>query len=113
MWQWLAKEWTEATPQVQAAVISGVFTAVTATIGVFVVVLQLRGQAKNARRSNEHIERLKLKKETYETIAHKCSEVLATTKTPVWALVGSPFSGVTSAFRSNESRDPRIKCSGG
>jgi hypothetical protein len=93
--------WHDLGPQVQQAIvgglIGGVFTVATATVGVLVVVLQLRGQGKNAIRSNEHIERIKLKKDTYETFTQHCSEVLATTseaRTHMWNFL-SEFSFVS------------------
>jgi hypothetical protein len=74
MWEWAVKEYAAATPQVQGAVIGGLITAATATIGVLVVVLQLRGQAKNAIASNRHNEAIKLKKEIYERIESSVTE---------------------------------------
>ncbi|HEY2870418.1 MAG TPA: hypothetical protein VGJ56_00780 [Reyranella sp.] len=68
MLEWAINLYTEALPQVQGAIISGLITAATATVGVLVVVMQLRGQAKNAIASNRHNEAIKLKKEIYGII---------------------------------------------
>lgn len=68
MWEWAIQQYTAATPQVQGAIVSGLITAATAAVGVLVVVMQLRGQAKNAIASNRHNEAIKLKKEIYERI---------------------------------------------
>jgi hypothetical protein len=68
MLEWVSSLYAAASPQVQGAIISGLITAATATVGVLVVVMQLRGQAKNAIASNRHNEAIKLKKEIYGTI---------------------------------------------
>jgi hypothetical protein len=107
---WGCGWWHDLGPQVKSALltssISGAFTLVAAAVGFGVVVLQLRGQGKNARQSNEHIERIKLKKDTYETIARDCSEVLAATseaRTFMWNFISE------YAFVSRGSAERTLK----
>lgn len=60
--------WNSLTPQVQAALIGGLFALVTALGGVGLVIWQLRRQGANAIAANKFNESVKLKKEVYDNI---------------------------------------------
>lgn len=64
--------WAIDRPQVQGAIIGGMFTLIAALGGLLIVFWQLRKQAENAARANRHLEALKLRKEIYEEFATKC-----------------------------------------
>ncbi|MBN9541576.1 MAG: hypothetical protein J0H77_32930 [Alphaproteobacteria bacterium] len=68
MWQTISTWWAALTPPVQGAITSGCFTIVTAAVALFVVRVQLIGQAENAAWNNRHSEALKLKKDIYEKV---------------------------------------------
>jgi hypothetical protein len=75
--------WHELGPQVQAAIISAAVTLTVTVFGLVVLYVQLRGAVNTSRIT----EQMKLKKETYETIADKCRDILATTnvaRTALW-----------------------------
>lgn len=61
--------WNALTPQVRQALISGLitglFTVLSATVGILVVVYQLRRQAANALVANQYVETMKLKKDLF------------------------------------------------
>jgi hypothetical protein len=54
MWQAIATWWIGLPATVQGAIVSGCFTIVTAAVALFVVRIQLVGQADNAAWNNRH-----------------------------------------------------------
>ncbi len=57
--------WVPGQAPVRGAIVSGAFTLLAAIAGVFIVLLQLRRQAKNTIAANRHNEMMKLKKDVY------------------------------------------------
>lgn len=64
--------WSSMPAQVQASVVSGLFTVVAAVGGVFVIFWQLRTQAVNTIEANKHNEAMKLKKDVYAEFDKIC-----------------------------------------
>jgi hypothetical protein len=98
MLEWAINLYTEALPQVQGAIISGLITAATATVGVLVVVMQLRGQAKNAIASNRHNEAIKLKKEIYGIIEPIREAAMSQSASNVYPRINLDTFRIASAF---------------
>lgn len=69
--------WATGKGQVQGAIVSGVFTLVAAMGGAFIVLYQLRTQARNTLIANAHGEALKLKKSLYDDVLKGCKAVTA------------------------------------
>jgi hypothetical protein len=68
--------WNGLASQVQGAIVGGTFTALSAIIGVLVVVFQLKRQGENAVSANRATEAMKLKKDVYAELVAACKETL-------------------------------------
>jgi hypothetical protein len=94
--------WHGLGPQVQQAIvgglIGGMFTVLTASVGVAIVFYQLRRQAVNTITANKHNEAMKLKKDIYEEITGTCREALATSNA-YWSFLASFASNVGMGSR--------------
>jgi len=65
---YVVAKWSALLPPVQGAIISGVFTLISAAGAAAVVFYQLRKQGENAINANRHNEMMKLRKDVYEEI---------------------------------------------
>jgi hypothetical protein len=74
MWQAITQWWAALGPNIQAAIVSGCFTMVTAAVALLVVRVQLIGQMENNAWNNRHSEALKLKKSIYDVITPIAAE---------------------------------------
>ena len=68
--------WNGLMAPVQGAIVSGTFTAVSAIVGVLVVMFQLKRQGENAVMANRATEAMKLKKDVYAEVVAACKDAL-------------------------------------